>query len=119
MTRKQSLTRWAFWVVVAYSVIGFFIAPPIVRWVLVGQLKEKLHRDASVRKVRLNPYALSVTIDGLQINERNSTNRFVGWEKLYVNLQIASVFQRVIVLREVSLSNAFAHVSLQRDQSLN
>ncbi len=111
--------RWALGAVVAYALVGFLILPWIVKPVAVSQLKKHLGRDATIQKLRLNPFALSVTIDSLQINERDAPDRFVAWDRLHVNVQLSSLFHRALVLREVSLSNAFAHVAIQPDRTLN
>ena len=49
----------------AYTLLGFLILPPIIRAVAVKQLSKQLERDVSIEKVKLNPYTLSATIRGL------------------------------------------------------
>ncbi len=119
MLPKRSLIRWLTSLVIAYTVTGFFLAPVIVKKLLVQQVREKLHREATVARVRCNPYSLALTIDGLQISERTSPDRFVGWDRLHLNLQLSSLFHRAVVLRHVSLSNAFLHVAIHPDRTLN
>ena len=119
MARKRSYPRWVFGTLAVYTLVGFFLLPVIVKPVLIRQVKKQLHRDATIRRVTVNPYSLAVGIDGLQIAEVDGTGKFLAWERLYVNLQLASLFQRAIVLREVSLSNAYAHVAIRPDHSFN
>jgi len=36
--RKRKWLRWGFWLIVAYTIVGFLILPPIVRSIAVKQL---------------------------------------------------------------------------------
>ena len=119
MRRTRYLLRWLSGLVVVYTITGFFLVPVLVKKLLVQQARDKLHREATVARVRCNPYTLSLTVDGLNIRERAAADRFAGWERLYLNLQLSSLFHRAVVLRQVSLSNAFLHVAIQPDRTLN
>src|SRR6187549_3878798 len=77
--RKQSVLIG----LLLYAVVGFFIVPPIVKWQLREQLPTYTHRQAVVKQVRVNPFALSLTVRGLALIETNGTP-FVGFDELYV-----------------------------------
>ena len=66
-TRKYGLRFFAAFVVV--GIVGFFALPPLLKSVLLDQLSEALHRPVAVKSVSINPYALSVTLEGLSIQE--------------------------------------------------
>jgi hypothetical protein len=51
----------------------------------------------------VNPFALSVTVEGFQIFEADGTSPFVGFRKLYVNAQLSSVYRRAPVIKQVTL----------------
>jgi hypothetical protein len=78
--------RRAFWIsvtlLVLFTVTGFFILPPILKSQLVKRLSSELGRPVTVGKVRLNPYALSVTLENLDVGERNATGSFFGWPQI-------------------------------------
>lgn len=54
---------------VVLGLVGFFIAPPIVKSLAVDKLSAALHRKVSVEKIRINPYALSVTVRGCSLED--------------------------------------------------
>jgi hypothetical protein len=70
---------------VAWTAFGFLIAPGIVRGVIVEQASAALKREVTVARVRVNPLALSLTVDGFQVKHRDGTP-FLGWDSLYVRL---------------------------------
>ena len=92
-----------------YAVIGFFVVPPIVKWQLHKQLPAYTHRQAAVQQVRINPFALSLTVRGLALTETNGTP-FVGFDELYVNFQLSSLFRWAWTFSEVKVVAPTANV---------
>jgi hypothetical protein len=101
-----------------YTVFGFLVAPRIGRAVLEAQLAKQLHREVSVAKVRLNPYALSATIEGLLIREPDGAP-FVSWRRFHANFQLSSLPLRSFTFREIALDEFYAHVAVKADGTLN
>ena len=90
---------------VLVGVLGFFVLPPLVKSVLLDQLSQTLHRPVSVDRVHINPYALSLTLEGVSIGEREGGEQFAGFDSLYVNLESSSIFRLGLVIGEVRLVN--------------
>jgi len=90
--RRRKLGLWLIALFLLYTVVGFLILPPIVRLVAVKELSQQLNRQVAIRKIKFNPYALSVAVDGLMIREPDGTP-FVSWEEVYVRFQLSSVFR--------------------------
>lgn len=102
-------------VLVLFTLVGFFAVPPLARSYLVKTLSRTLHREVSIREISVNPYALTVTVDGLSIGERGAPGTFLSFGRLHANLEIASVVKRGIVLREIRLVRPY--VNLVRDRT--
>src|ERR1051325_2307493 len=68
--RARRMRRWVM-ALALYSITGFLIAPAILKWQLVKQLPKFTRRQAAIRQVRMNPFALSLTIRGLALTETN------------------------------------------------
>ncbi len=107
-TRKYGLRLIIAFVLV--GVLGFLVLPPVVKHVLLGQLSEALHRPVAVKNISINPYALSATLEGLEIKEREGSETFLGFDNLYVNLQSSSLFRWGPVVNEIKLVNPKFHV---------
>src|SRR5690349_23715472 len=85
--RSRKWLKRGAWALVIYTVVGFLILPPIIRAIAVKQIAKELHREVTLEKVRLNPYALSVSIRGLKIKDPDAET-LLAWDEVYVNLQL-------------------------------
>src|SRR4030042_6173940 len=86
---------------IVFTLVGFFALPPVLKSILIDQLSKNLHRDVSINKIRLNPYTLSVKIEGFRVKERTSTDTFVSCDEVFLNLQSISAIRRALVLGEI------------------
>jgi hypothetical protein len=102
-----------------YVVVGFFVAPPLVRSQLEKRLAAELHRDVRVEKVVLNPLTLSGAIEGLAIREADGQQTFVSWERAFANFDSWSLFRGEWGFDEISLDRAEARVTVDRNGRLN
>ena len=80
--RLKRLVRGVLVFLVLFSAIGFLILPPVVKSVAMKQLSEKLKREVTIQAVKINPFMLSLTINGFAIRERGSSNTFVSFDEL-------------------------------------
>ena len=94
---------------VIYSLVGFLVAPAIIKWQLRQQLPALTHRPVTVQQVRANPFALSFTVRGLALTETNGT-AFAGFDSLYVNFQLSSLFRWAWTFSEIRLPGPTANV---------
>src|SRR6266705_4996383 len=117
-TRKRKIIIWSLALLLAYTVIGFFILPPIIRSVAAKQLTQQLGREVTIQKVKLNPFALSVTVDGFLIKEQDG-QPFVSWDEVYVNFQLSSLFGRAWVFSEISTIRPFIRAQMNADRTFN
>jgi Domain of Unknown Function (DUF748) len=120
--RKQSKGRklifWAIGLLLFYTIVGFFILPPIIRSVAAKKMSEQLGREVIIQQVKLNPFDFSATIRGLVIKEK-SGEPFVSWDEVYVNFQVASFFGHPWIFKEIRTSQPFIHVQMNGDGTFN
>ena len=105
-------------ILVAYTGLGFLAAPPILRRVLVEKASAALHREVRVAKVRVNPLALSVSVEGLAVQHSDGAP-FVGWDSLYVRLAPLQLLAGDVGLAEIRLVRPSVHVGLGVDGALS
>jgi uncharacterized protein involved in outer membrane biogenesis len=117
--RRKRMLIWAAALFVVFTVVGFFVIPPILRSVLTTQLSTALHREVTIREVRLNPFALSLTVRGLTVKEPKTADTFASFEELYVNLETSSLLRWGVVVREVRLTKPFVRLVRQPDETYN
>ncbi len=97
--------------VVLYTVVGFLVIPAVARSVGQSKLSELLHRPVTIEQIRLNPYALSATIRGLRIGDRDGGPDLFALKEVYVNLQLASVWKGGVVVQQVRVVEPAIHVA--------
>jgi hypothetical protein len=118
MAKRRQLWLWVLSFVLWYTLFGFFVAPRIIKAVVLWQVPKQIGRQVALQKIKLNPFAISIAIDGLSIAERNG-QPFAGWDEVYVNLDPTGLIHRELVISQIAISNAFVHVQANRDGSFN
>jgi len=108
---RSRLLRIAVSLLVCYAAIGFLLLPALLRSQLPRRLSVLLHRPVTIRRVRVNPFALSVTLDGLEARQRDGAP-WVGWERLYVNLAARTLTSLTPRFKEIYLQGFHARVVL-------
>ncbi|WP_198683257.1 DUF748 domain-containing protein [Peristeroidobacter agariperforans] len=101
-----------------YTLFGFFAVPRIARAQLQSYATEQMHRQVSVGEIRFNPFALDASVAGLALREADGSP-VVGFRHLYVNAELASIWQRAVVLKEVELSAPDVDVIVAKDGTVN
>ena len=94
-----------------YFVAVFFGVSAVVTRLAPAKLEAFLGRPVAVEKIRVNPLTLSVTVRGLVIKDKNRTDPFVRFDRLYVNAELWSLVRRGLVLKQVRLEKPEIHVA--------
>jgi hypothetical protein len=105
---------------VLFGIAGFFIAPAVLKPLVIEKISAALHRKTSVAKININPFALSVTIKGFSLEDPGRKSPFVAFDELYVNADaVSSIFRRALILKIISLKNPYIGISRKKDGSYN
>ncbi|MEI7429364.1 MAG: DUF748 domain-containing protein [Betaproteobacteria bacterium] len=115
--KRYALRILAFFIIV--GLIGFFVLPPIVKSIVLDKLSEALHRPVTVKSVSINPYALSISLNGVAIQEREGKSLFAGFDSLYLNIESSSLFRRGVVVGEIRLVNPRLSIVRLSDKRYN
>ena len=103
----------------AYSLLGFFALPPILKSILTKKLSEALQREVTIEKIQVNPYILSLTGQGLKVKEKGSSETFASGEEIYLNLQALSALRWELILKEIRVRQPFLNLVRNADGSYN
>ena len=117
--RTRKIAIWLVAIVVAIGVLGALVAPPLLRGKLASALTDKLHRTVTIEQIRINPYAMTATIRGFLIKERQSTATAVSFDEIYVNLEMESLFRLAPVLKEIRLVKPYINLVRNENGSYN
>ena len=105
--------------VLLYTVVGFLVLPAIIKWQMVKQLPVFTHRAAAVEAVRVNPYALSLTVRGLTLTEADGST-FASFSNLYVNFEAcSSLLHWTLTFKEIQLGSPYGYVAILTNGQFN
>ncbi|MEC4241198.1 DUF748 domain-containing protein [Pseudomonas sp. DSV-1] len=100
-----------------YSVLGFLILPGIGLRIINQQLANYATVPAKLDRLEFNPFSLELTLWGFRTGEPGKEQ--IGFERLYVNLQLDSLWTKALHLAEVQLEKPKTEVLFNKDGSLN
>ncbi|MES2024489.1 MAG: DUF748 domain-containing protein [Pseudomonadota bacterium] len=96
--------------VVLIGLFGFFALPGIIKSQAEKLITEKLHRQTTIGKVEVNPYAMRVTIHDMKLMEPEGDVVFASFEKLMINTSYKSILRFAPVVKQVQLSAPYVHL---------
>ncbi len=115
---RKKLLGWSFGLFAFYSLSLGLIAPWVIQSQLQQLLQERLQLQLQTRKFNINPYALSLNIEGLQISGQGPEQP-LGFEQLYVNFQLSSLWRWAWSFNEVHLLGLQGQLVRNKDGSTN
>ena len=104
---------------VVFTLVGFFVLPPILKAVLTKQLSQNLHREVTINQIKINPYTLTITARGLVVKEKGSPETFVSCDEIFLDLRSFSVVRMALILTEIKLKQPYLNIKLNQDMSFN
>jgi len=105
--------------VLAFTLFGFFAAPPILKNLLIKNISKTLKRDVSIAKIQVNPFALTIKISGINIKEMGKTDTMFSLDELFVDAGASSIFKRALILEEVRLKKPYINIMRNKDGTYN
>ena len=105
----------ALWIIAAFlllGVLGYFAGPPIAKSLLTDLLSEKLHRPVSFGQIAINPFLMTAKVADVRIGDKSGGNlaETAGFDELFVDLDIATLYHRAPVVKEVRLVGPRIHL---------
>lgn len=111
---SRRVRRLAIGLVAAFALLGLFgflAGPPIARHFLVDTLSQRLHRPVSLGEVSINPYAMTVRVTDFRIGTRDKAEgETAGFDELFLNVSLASLFRAAPVVEEFRLVGPRVHL---------
>jgi len=101
-------------VVAVYALLGFLVVPALLSRQVVARAREHLHRPATLAHARFNPFTLEARLIGFDLRDRDATP-LATFDTLIVNLELASLVRRAIVLKELRVVRPVATARILAD----
>jgi uncharacterized protein involved in outer membrane biogenesis len=101
-----------------YALAGFFLAPPLLRTLLVKQVGLILQRQVSLRQVKVNPFTVSATLLGLDIRDAGQ-ERLLGCDRLFVDLRVFPWLRGEYGFDAIEVEGLSGRLVMQKSGTLN
>jgi uncharacterized protein involved in outer membrane biogenesis len=119
LSRRAKILVWTAGLLLAYTVIGFFVVPAVIKSQMLKRLPALTKRQAAIRQVTFNPFTFALALRGLSLTETNGET-FAGWDEFHFQFQaLSSLSHRAWVFKDVSLTHPFARLLRRKDGTLN
>ncbi|WPP44091.1 DUF748 domain-containing protein [Pseudomonas sp. AN-1] len=100
-----------------YALLGFLVLP----WAGLKLANQKLAEYATVparlERIELNPFSLELTLHGLRVGEAGAEQ--LAFARLYADLQVDSLWQGALHLRELLLERPHVELLFAADRPFN
>lgn len=101
-----------------YTLVGFFLAPYLVKRYVPRSLESALGTPATIGSVRMNPFLLTAEVTDFSLREKNDRT-LAGFHRLFVNFQLSSLFRWAWTFRDIRLDSPSARIVIEKDGALN
>jgi uncharacterized protein involved in outer membrane biogenesis len=102
----------------AYAAAGFFVVPRVARSQIEAFVAETLHRKIELGEIRFNPFTLEANVADLKLTEADGAP-LIAFRHLRVNAEVASLWRRGVVLKQLELTAPDVDVIIAPDGSVN
>ncbi len=89
-----------------YTLLGFFILPWSIQRYLTHTFAHDLQRSVTVNKVRFNPYAVKLQIEGFSIADTDNTP-LLSFDVFRFNYNVLSLFRLRYGIEEIALEKPY------------
>jgi uncharacterized protein involved in outer membrane biogenesis len=103
--------------VALYAAAGFWWAPHLVRDAIVERGSASMGVPVSVGEVQVHPFTFEMTVRDVAVAD--PAQPLLAFERLYVDFELSSLWQRAWVFETVRLNGPFARAIIRPDGSLN
>jgi hypothetical protein len=105
-------------VIIVYALLGFFLAPWLIDRTATNAVRDNLGVELTLQKVSVNPFVLSLQIDGLELDEP-SGEPFLTVERIFINFQLSSLFRWALTFREFHIESPKVRLARDGNGDLN
>jgi uncharacterized protein involved in outer membrane biogenesis len=100
------------------GVLGYWVLPPFLKGKAEAELSTLLGRTVKVASVSIQPYAVTATVRGVSIADRDG-KELAGFDELFLDVGLASLWRLAPVVEELRLVKPRFRLVRNADRSYN
>ncbi len=102
-----------------YALVGFIVAPYLIKRYGIPAVSETLKRPVLLQDVQINPFALSLRLVRFEIQEPDHS-AILGFDELFIDFEgTVSLFKQAYAFQEIKLVLPFVSARILPDKKLN
>ncbi|MDK2745139.1 MAG: DUF748 domain-containing protein [Nitrospira sp. BO4] len=103
---------------ILYALVGFFLLPYLIKAYGIPAAAEGIKHPLVLRDAAFNPFTLSLQLNGFEVRDLDQTP-LLGFEELFVDLDVSTLFFQKISFDEICLSMPFVAARVNSEGKLN
>lgn len=115
---RSSKRFWGLMFLAFYTVFGFFVLPYIIKSQLSSLVPELTAREFEIEEVRFNPYALSLTLSGVSLTDKDGVE-LGGFDEFYANFQTSSLVNWAWTFGDIRIDGPRGNIRIGEDGNLS
>jgi len=109
---------WLLLIIALWGLLIGLLAPWIIKKQVITTAKERLDLTLDIKRLRINPYAFTVTVEQMSATEANG-EPLAGFERLYINFETFSLFRWAWSLKQAHLLGVYTNIERYSETSSN
>lgn len=107
-----------FSILLIYTLLGFFLAPYLLKKQLISYLEKDLGLEAKIAEITLNPYTWALGVEGFSLWQRGKP-KLIGFDRFYANLEpLGRLVQSIWTFEEIRLENPYLSLKINEHGQL-
>jgi Domain of Unknown Function (DUF748) len=101
-----------------YALLGFKVAPNIVRGKAIEVVREQYGRELTLGEIRIHPFKLQLEVIDAAFPDADG-ERMLAFDRLFVDFELSSLWKRAFYFREVGVESPYVRALVRPDGSMN
>jgi hypothetical protein len=101
-----------------YALLGFYVAPKVIRSQAVAFVKQEYGRDLTVGEIRFNPFKLQLEINDLAFPDADRQT-MLGCKRLFVDFELSSLWHRAYTFKDIAIEVPAIHAVIRAGGQVN
>lgn len=104
---------------VLFSIVGFFVVPPVLKAYATSRLSGFLGRHVSIGETSFNPFLLVATVKKITIREKGSKDIFLSVDEIVLDVDGTSLLRRTLTVQELRLLRPYVKIDRLTETTYN
>ncbi len=117
-TRLARFAAIAAALVALYALVGFVIAPRLVRSALLKDIPQTMDVTPAVGDIRINPFLLQLDIRDFSLADKGG-DKLLGFGRLFIDFELSSIWHRAYTFGQIEIASPYVNALVAPDGTVN